>query len=173
MATKTKLPEKRRRFAEEYPKDFNATRAAERAGFSVRTARQAGYECMQDPRVQALVQEKIAARSRRVGIQADRILEELALLCFSDVTWFELDKAGTLTIKPDAPAGATRVLQMIDRATNRFRVHDKIGAIEKAMRHLGMLTDRMRIPGTKADVPIPAGATVIVNFPDNGRKRTA
>lgn len=173
MATKTKLPAKRALFAAEYQKDFNATQAAIRAGYSPKTARNAGYECMEDPRVQEIIQAKVSARTKRLDLRADRLLEELALLCYSDVTWFAIDADGKITLSPDAPEGATRALQMIDTSAKRIRLHDKNSAIEKGMRHLGLLTDRMRIPGTKTDVPIPAGATIVVNFPDNGRKRSA
>lgn len=158
-------------FVDEYLKDFNAGAAALRVGYAESGARQQGYKLLKRTDVQELLRQKMEARAKRVGITSDRVLEELALLCFSDVRWFAF-RRGKVVLTEHAPAEATRVLQALDGEKRRFKLHDKNSALEKAMRHLGMLTDRLRIPG-KGDVPIPAGATIVVNFPDNGRRRSA
>ena len=53
------MTDKQRRFTEEYPKDFNATAAAKRAGYSDRTAAQIGYENLRKPEIAAAIKERL------------------------------------------------------------------------------------------------------------------
>jgi phage terminase small subunit len=68
------LRAKRQRFVEEYLKDLNAKQAAIRAGYTTNRAEQAGYELLSFPDVQAAIQEAMAERSRRNGIDQDYVL---------------------------------------------------------------------------------------------------
>ena len=71
-------------FAKEYLVDLNATRAAIRAGYSAHTARSQGQRLLTDVDVQAAIQEAMKARSKRVEISADRVLQEVSRLAFFD-----------------------------------------------------------------------------------------
>lgn len=64
-----KLTPKQRRFVEEYPVDFNATRAAERAGYrgSDQTLAAIGYENLRKPQIA----EAIRARVERLSMSAE------------------------------------------------------------------------------------------------------
>ncbi len=82
--------------------DLNATQAAIRAGYSEKTAEQMGYQLLQKTSVQAAIQEAmknltkphiktaidkaIAERSRRTGINQDRVLLELTKIAFLNPT---------------------------------------------------------------------------------------
>jgi hypothetical protein len=79
------LTEKEARFIEEYPKDFNATKAAERSGYSVKTARAIGYENLTKPHIQERLSAIIAKRAEASAIDAARILEEIDTVATSDV----------------------------------------------------------------------------------------
>lgn len=57
MEQEVKLTVKEQRFVEEYVKDFNATQAAIRAGYSKNTARQIGYENLTKPHIKAEIQK--------------------------------------------------------------------------------------------------------------------
>jgi phage terminase small subunit len=72
----TELAPKRQRFVLEYLIDRNATQAAIRSGYSVRTAASQGQRLLTDPRVRAAIDTEIAAQSKRTKIDADRVLEE-------------------------------------------------------------------------------------------------
>lgn len=62
-------------FVQEYLVDLNGYRAAIRAGYSPRSARQTASELLAEPHVQAKVQAAMDARAERTGITADRVLE--------------------------------------------------------------------------------------------------
>ncbi len=66
-------------------KDMNATRAAIRAGYSPRSAYSTGEQMLRNAEVAAEVERLIAERIERTGIEADRGLEELGRLAFSDL----------------------------------------------------------------------------------------
>ena len=72
MAKKGKLTEKQQRFVDEYLIDLNATQAAIRAGYSVKTADQQGSRMLANVKVQQAIAEHMAERSRRTGVNQDR-----------------------------------------------------------------------------------------------------
>ena len=80
-----KLTPKQARFVEEYLIDLNATQAAIRAGYSQKTARQAGAENMTKPVVANALAAAQAARSERTEIDADYVLNRLAEIDQMDV----------------------------------------------------------------------------------------
>lgn len=79
-----KLTAKQKRFVEEYLIDLNATQAAIRAGYSERTAHSIGHELLRKPEIQAAIAEKMAERSKRVEVTADRVLEEWWAIATAD-----------------------------------------------------------------------------------------
>jgi hypothetical protein len=78
------LTPKQARFCEDYLIDLNATQAAIRAGYSVRTAKEIGYALLLKPLVQARVQQLQAARAEATKITAERVLEELWAIATAD-----------------------------------------------------------------------------------------
>lgn len=72
-------------FVREYIVDFNATRAAEAAGYSKKTAGSQGHRLMKSPDIQKMVKQQVDARKQRVEVTADRVLGELALIGFSNM----------------------------------------------------------------------------------------
>ncbi len=90
-----KLPAKQQRFVEEYVIDFNAAAACVRAGYSGRGAQQQGSRLL----LNVVIQAAIARRAREVtaaaGVEAERVVRELARLGFSDMrSVAEWDKNG-------------------------------------------------------------------------------
>ena len=67
-------------FVAEYLTDLNATQAAIRAGYSVRRARQTGFDLLQIPHVAAAVAAAQGQKIKRVEITADAILARLDAL---------------------------------------------------------------------------------------------
>ena len=61
-------------FILEYIKDFNGTRAAIDAGYSPKTARQKAVELLNDPRIDAAINDAIKDRAKRLRIDADSVL---------------------------------------------------------------------------------------------------
>lgn len=67
-------------FARQYLIDWDAANAARRAGYSTHTAKQTGYDLLQDPRIQLMVSNEMAARAERVLDDADQVLLDLRRL---------------------------------------------------------------------------------------------
>lgn len=74
------------RFAEEYAKDRNGTQAAIRAGYSVATAGVQASTLLANPKVQALVQERVDEVSKDVKFEAMDVLREWVTLATADAS---------------------------------------------------------------------------------------
>lgn len=148
----SELTDKQQRFVEEYLIDLNATDAAKRAGYSAKTAHVQGPRLLGNVRVAEAIQEAQGERSERTQLTADEVLRELAALCRSDVRHFAVDSSGVLTLNPDAPDDAWRAVASVQHKitkdgtrTIEYRLWDKNSAIDKAMRHLGILATEVNV----------------------------
>jgi phage terminase small subunit len=79
------LGPRQERFVEEYLLDLNAKRAAIRAGYSPKTAEAQGSRLLSNVKVQRALTARMAARSQRTEVAADRVLLEMARIGFSDL----------------------------------------------------------------------------------------
>lgn len=68
------LSSKQQRFCDEYLIDLNATKAAERAGYSAKTAQEQGSRLLSNVMVQARIDALKTQRSQSTGITAERVL---------------------------------------------------------------------------------------------------
>ena len=71
------LTSKQQRFVDEYPLDLNATQAANRAGYSARTAEAIGHENLRKPNIAAAISESQRQRQERTQLDADMVVEGL------------------------------------------------------------------------------------------------
>lgn len=71
------LTEKQKRFAEEYLIHGNATKAAEVAGYSVRTAKRAGYANLKKTKIREYLKRRIDAMDAERVAKADEVLRYL------------------------------------------------------------------------------------------------
>ncbi len=113
----TKLTAKQERFCTEYIIDLNATQAAIRAGYSVKTANRIASENLSKLDIQRKIQELQQKRAERTEITQDRVLKELAGIGFAPIT------------------------------KGKIKAADKTKALELLGRHLGMFTDKLQIEG--------------------------
>lgn len=79
------LTDKQEMFCREYLIDLNATQAAIRAGYSVKTANRTASENMSKPDVQSRIAELKAQRIDRIDIDADYVLLRLVEIDQMDV----------------------------------------------------------------------------------------
>ena len=70
------LTPKERRFCEEYIIDLNGAKAAIRAGYSEKTAKQIAYKILGRPAIQAHIAALKAERQKRVEISADDVIRQ-------------------------------------------------------------------------------------------------
>lgn len=146
------MTKKQKRFCEEYLIDLNATQAAIRAGYSPGTAKAIGCENMTKPDVRAQIDRAMAERSKRTGVCADRVVEELAKVAF--VNAGSLIDADNATLRPDATPEDMAAIQSVkvktfgeDGLEREIKMADKLKALELLGRHLGLFDDRLRLDG--------------------------
>ena len=154
------LNPKQERFAAEYLIDLNATQAAIRAGYSAKTAYSQGERLLRHVEVAQAVQAGQKARAVRIAFFDIRQLyrpdgtmkdpsemdaDTAAALASIEVRE-ELER-GTGDEEADvvAPGGAVRRKrgELVGGYTIKTRVFDKVATLQLAMRHLGMLNDKL------------------------------
>ena len=129
---------KQERFVEEYLIDLNATQAAIRAGYSPDSARDIGCENLTKPNIKAAIDRAMAERSRRTGINQDRVIQEIAKLAFlNPVDVIDMDEA---TVRGEAHRDDTACIASVkvkniptdDGAITEREVktYDKLKALE-------------------------------------------
>lgn len=118
------LNPKRKRFAEEYVVDHNATQAAIRAGYSVKTARSLGERMLTFADVAAAIEELDKEISRRTAITAERIRKEIGCIAFLDPSKILGFKNGWLTVKDmdDIPEDARRAISAVAQTKHGLRI---------------------------------------------------
>ncbi len=146
------MTKKQKRFAEEYLIDLNATQAAIRAGYSPGTAKSIGSENLTKPDIQAYIAKAMAERSKRTGVNADRVVTELAKIAFVNAS--DVIDADTATLKPDAAPEDTAAIQSVkvktfgeDGLEREIKMADKLKALELLGKHLGMFKDKVELSG--------------------------
>lgn len=91
----------------------NGTRSAIAAGYSPRAAAEQASHLLSNPKVRALVDALTSATEVKLERTADKVLEELARLGFSDVTAIFNDD-GTLKHPKDMPVEVRRAIKSIE-----------------------------------------------------------
>jgi phage terminase small subunit len=146
----TGLTNKQQAFVDEYLVDLNATQAVIRAGYSSKHADKLAHEVLHHPRVSAAVRTALAERSRRTGVNADRVIAELAKIAYANLEDVVNLDTGTFvegTNRDDTAAIVSlKVRNIRDGGIEReFRLHDKMKALELLGRHHGMFDDKLKI----------------------------
>lgn len=148
-----KLTAKQKLFCEEYLIDLNATQAAIRAGYSTDTAGVIGCENLKKPNIRAYIDKAMAERSRRLGINQDRVLMELARLGF--VNAIDMINTDNATVKQEANRNDTAAIASVkvkvipqedgDIVEREIKLYDKTKSLELIGKHLGMFKDKVEI----------------------------
>lgn len=150
------ITEKQKKFVEEYLIDLNATQAAIRAGYSVKNAGKIGHELLEKTRISNEITKKIAERSRRTGINADRVLIELAKIAFVNAD--DVIESKDATLKENASRDDLAAIQSVkvktfgeDGVEREIKLADKIKALDMLGRHLGMWNDKLQVSGMEEE----------------------
>jgi phage terminase small subunit len=157
------LSPKQARFVAEYLKDLNAGPAAIRAGYSAgklkASARSQGYRLLGYPAVAAAVAAAQAKMAVRSDVTAQKVIDELARIAFSDLRGL-FDEDGNLKpikdLTADQAAGLAS-LEVIKKnaqagdgivdTIHKLRIWDKTKALDLLARHLGLLREDVQHQG--------------------------
>ncbi|MDR1514835.1 MAG: terminase small subunit [Synergistaceae bacterium] len=142
---------RQKRFVDEYLVDLNATQAAIRAGYVEKTAKSIGQENLTKPDIKNAIAAALAERSKRTGVTADRVVQELARIAFVDTRQiFEWGPNG-VTLRPSDELTDDEAAIVAEVSETRSAVggsikakrFDKLKALELLGRHLGMFNDKV------------------------------
>jgi phage terminase small subunit len=147
------MTEKQKRFVEEYLIDLNATQAAIRAGYSPKYADREGHKLVENSRVSEAIEKALAERSRRTGINQDRVVQELAKIAFVKITDVVNDDCEILPDADEADLAAIESVKVKSIPTKsgevgverEIKLSSKLKALELLGKHLGMWNDKLDV----------------------------
>lgn len=147
-------------FVAEYRKDLNATAAARRAGYSKKTAHSQGERLLRNVEVAKAIKKITSKQLERAELTAERVLEEMRRLGFSNVQDLfdangDLIPIHKLTREQAACISSIEVIMKnatagdgkIDRVL-KVKVWDKRATLEMLAKHFALLTEQVEHSGS-------------------------
>ena len=156
------MNERRKRFVLEYVKDLNATKAAERAGYSSKTATKQGSRLLTFVDVREAIEKHNARYLERLNLTTERILSELSLMGFANMLDYIAVQDGDAYIDLSKlsreQAAAIQEITVVeytkgkgedkrDIKKTRFKLAEKRGSLELLGKHLKLFTDKIEHSG--------------------------
>lgn len=149
-----KLNARQQRFVEEYLIDLNATQAAIRAGYKKTEYTDTNAnKLLENTRIREAIDKAMAERSKRTGINQDRVIQELARIAF--VNPQNVINAEDGSVRDGATEDDLACIQSVKVKTmnsekgyseeREVRLNDKIKALELLGKHLGMFKDKVEL----------------------------
>lgn len=146
------MTEKQQRFVDEYMIDLNGTQAAIRAGYSAKTADVQASRLLGNVKVQQTISERMAERSKRIGVNQDRVVLELARVAFAKMTDI-VDSEGC--IKDSATDDDLACIESVkfkssesdtgSSVEREVKIGSKLKALELLGKHMGMWNDKLDV----------------------------
>ena len=109
--------------------DLNATKAAERAGYSKRTARSAGQRLLTNVDILKLVQRQAITHLRRVDLRAEDVLRRIMM-----------------TAAGDLPSRTSRTIT--DEVVTEVEITDRLKALALLAQHFDLLKSKLDVHHT-------------------------
>jgi phage terminase small subunit len=148
-----KLTDKQAMFVKEYIIDLNATQAAVRAGYSEKTARQIGSDCLSKAVIQDAIQAEMDERSKRTEINQDYVLNTI-------VNTIDRCQQAEPVIRAN---GEAVVIENEDGdivPAYTFQSNSVLKGCELLGKHLKMFTDKTELTGVDGAPLIPTSIKV-------------
>lgn len=170
--TEKPLTPQQERFCEEYLVDLCGRKAAIRASYAEKAAEAQASRMLKDPRIQRRIKELMAKRSKRVELDQDQVLKELARIGFSDVRRL-FDEKGNIKDPSKWPKSLARAIASIEvdelydyvdgrrvhiGQTKKVKFWPKVSALELLGKHLGMFSKTTVDFGTETLEALVAGS---------------
>lgn len=161
------LSPKHARFVAEYLIDLNAAAAARRAGYAPLNSDVEGARLLVSAGVAQAIAEGKARQMATADLSAARVLEELRRVAFSNVRDYFDGATGDakhphqLTAEQGAALAGFEVLikniaagDGVTDTIHKFKLWDKVKALELLAKHFELLVDRVKVDDTSADARI-------------------
>lgn len=170
------LTKKQQLFVNEYLVDLNATRAYKAAYPKIKkdeTAAAAGARLLRNVNIDAYVQERMDARSKRTEVTQDWVIGELRKIAsvngsdFAKVVLKEKYPSVEMVATDDLPEDKRVAISAIKEGKFGIAVesYDRLKALELLGRHLGMFKDKTELSG---DI----GLNVVIDYGESGGDET-
>lgn len=145
------LTAKQKLFCNQYLIDLNGTKAAIRSGYSKKTARQIATVTLSKDYIQAYISELQAELALKAKLTPEMVIAELQKVGFSNIQDF-LEEGNSITDISQIPREVAASVKSIKKSvtewgsgddagtktTTTFEIYDKLSALEKIGRHLGI-----------------------------------
>jgi phage terminase small subunit len=155
------LTPKQKLFVQHYIIELNATKAAIAAGYSKKTATEAGSRLLRNVHVSAEIEKRAEKRSEKLGITAERVLAEIAKLAFMDPRKFFNSDSSPKQIAEldDDTAAALAGMEVVELfegqgdqkhcygLLKKYKLADKGINLERLGKHLKLFTDKVETSG--------------------------
>lgn len=130
----------------------NGTAAAITAGYAENSAHAQGSRLLKNAKVRALLDKETARVEKKLDISAERVLQQYAKIAFGDikdlVTW---DAYGRVKLRPMDEVDGTVISELYEvvsengTRTLRLKTSDRMAALEKLFRHLGLDKQQLNV----------------------------
>lgn len=142
--------------------DMTASECVIKAGYKTKYPDKIAYAMKQNPKIDAAIRKAMDKRAKRMDITKDRVLQEFARLAFFDPRMLYRDDGSPIPIgeldDDTAAAVAGLDIQEVfegfgeDRKfvgyTKKYKISDKVRALEGLAKHLGMFTEKIEHSGS-------------------------
>jgi phage terminase small subunit len=140
------LNPKQERFCQEYIIDVNATQAATRAGYSVKTANQQAARMLANANIQARIAELQTQRQDRTQLTQDEVFESLGSIARANVEDFLTIENEEIKLKNFSEIGREKLgaIQSVKKGrdgTITLNLHSKMSALSELAQIMGLKTD--------------------------------
>jgi len=151
------------RFCQEYIGHYNGSKAAIAAGFAIKSARIKASQLLTRGNIQARVQELQGDLAKRCGITAEMVINELASIGFSNIQDY-LGAENSIKDVSELPEETAKAIKSIKKSITEFEggektvvtfeLHDKVAALEKLGRNLGIfeIDNKQKRPVINVDI---------------------
>ena len=142
--------------------NMNATKSAIMAGCSISTAHVWGYRYLKEGGVQRAIRQIAEEQTRMLQVTAERIIQELSRLGFSNVADVLEYQNGEIILKdlanvpPDVKAAIAEISHTIDKggaSRVKVRMHDKKGSLDSLAKIFGLMREDGNISLKNGSVP--------------------
>lgn len=142
VMTKPKLTDKQAAFVREYRKDWNATQAAIRAGYSEKGAHVRGVELLSNRKVAEAIEKAQEKLAKKVEITVENVLRGFSLIGLVEVRdFYKVDENGQPVLKSFAELTPDQQ-EVFLRGGLSTKDADRNKALENIAKHLGMYIKR-------------------------------
>lgn len=170
------LNPKHQLFVNEYLKSKNATQAAKKAGYSKKTADVQGSRLLRNVRIKAAVTKALNKATEKAELSAADVLADIRKLAKANIADAFAEDGSLLPIH-EIPEHLQFALSSVETdeivvgkynkkrvigKTRKFKLSDKVRALEMLAKHFKLLTDVQEVTGKDG------GPQVILTMPANG-----